>query len=108
MAAVILLLPIKLLGKAMCHIAAAVFGAAGFLIALAGALTQRVGAFIGGLCLLSVIAALIFQAGTSFMLAAAAAGVALILSPFIVIAIAGVMYAIREALLNISEEIDLY
>ncbi len=108
MAAVILLMPVKLLGKAMCHIAAALFGAVGFVLCLVGAISSKVGSFLGGLTLLSVIIALIFESSITLVLTFAGIAVAEILCPLIILAISGGMYAFRNMLLDLSEDIELF
>ncbi|MCI7349386.1 MAG: hypothetical protein MSH60_01370 [Ruminococcus sp.] len=108
MAAIILLMPIKLLGMAICHIMAALIGAAGFVLRLAGTIASRIGSFIGGLSLLSAIVALIFQSSTSFVMTIVVIAITEIVSPLIILAMSEGMYAFRETLLDISEEIELY
>lgn len=108
MAAIILLMPIKLLGKAMCHIMAAVVGAAGFVLRLVGAIACQIGRFVGGMTLLSAIVAVIFQSSITLVLTFVGIAVAEILCPFIIIAISGGMYAFRNVLLDLSEDIELF
>lgn len=108
MAAIILLMPIKLLGKAMCHIVAALIGAVGFVLSLAGAISSRIGSFLGGMTLLSAIVALIFESSVTLVLTFVGIAVAEILFPLIVIAISGGMYALRNMLLDMSEDIELF
>ena len=107
MAAVILLFPIKLLGKALCHVLAATIGAAGFVLAFAGAITQRICAFLGGMTLLSALIILIFQKNMTLVLYAAAVAVAEILIPLLIIAAASGLYVLKGKILEISSEIEL-
>lgn len=108
MAAIILLMPIKLLGKAMCHVMAAVVGAAGFVLRLVGAIASRIGSFVGGMSLLSAIVALIFECSASFVMTIVVISITEIVSPLIILALSEGMYAFRDTLLDISEEIELY
>ena len=107
MAAIIMLFPIKLLGKALCHIAAAAIGAAGFVLAFTGAITQRICAFLGGMTLLSALIILIFQENVTLVLYAAAVAAAEILIPSLIIAAASGLYALKGKMLEISSEIEL-
>jgi len=106
MAAVIMLFPIKLLAKALCHIAAATIGAAGFVLAFTGAITQRICAFLGGMTLLPALIILIFQESMTLVLYAAAVA-AEILIPSLIIAAASGLYALKGKMLEISSEIEL-
>lgn len=108
MAAIILLMPIKLLGKAMCHVMAAVVGAAGFVLRLVGAIASRIGSFVGGMSLLSAIVALIFECSSSFVMTIVVIAITEIVSPLIILAMSEGMYAFRETLLDISEDIELF
>lgn len=107
MAAVILLFPIKLLGKALCHVLAAAIGAAGFILAFTGAITRRLLAFVGGMTLLSSIIILIFHKEMTLVLTGICAALLEILVPQLIIAAASGLYALKGKILEISSEIEL-
>lgn len=103
---VIMLIPLKLLAKAILYLLAAIIGAIGFVLMLVSSILQRIGFFVGGL---SILAAILMWAilASEVALPTALMGVASILLPVITMFISSGIILIKEKLLDVSADIEI-
>lgn len=102
----ILLIPVKLLAKAILYLIAAVVGAVGFIALFASAILQKLGFFAGGAAILAAIIMWIMAEGST-ALTVALAGAAAILLPVIATFISSGIILLKEKLLDVSADIEL-
>lgn len=102
----ILLIPLRLLAKAMLYLLAAVFGAIGFILTLISSIMQRIGFFAGGLSILVAIGMWLFTDG-EVALTTALMGIAAIFLPVIAMFISSGIILLKEKLLDASAGIEL-
>lgn len=104
--ATILLIPIKLLAKAVLYLAAAALSAVGFIVLLVSAVLRKLGFLLGGFAVLGAIIAW-FTGSRNAAVTLAAAGTAAILLPVIATFISSGIILLKEKLLDVSADIEL-
>ena len=102
----ILLIPVKLLVKAVLYIIAAVVGVIGCTALFASAILQKLGFYVGGAAILAAIVMWIMSYGST-ALTAALMGAAAILLPVIAGVVASGIVLLKEKLLDVSADIEL-
>lgn len=102
----ILLIPLRLLAKAILYLLAAVFGAIGFILTLISSIMQRIGFFAGGLSILAAIDMWLFT-DREVALTTALMGIAAIFLPVIAMFISSGIILLKEKLLDASAGIEL-
>ena len=102
----ILLIPIKLLAKAVLYLIAAVVGTVGFLALFVSAILQKLGFYVGGATILAAIIMWIMAYGST-ALTTALMGVAAILLPVIATFVSSGIVLLKEKLLDVSADIEL-
>lgn len=102
----ILLIPVKLLIKAVLYLTAAVVGVIGVIALFASAILQRIGLYAGGAAILASIVMWIMTEGSTALIAALL-GVAAILLPVIATFISSGIILLKEKLLDVSADIEL-
>lgn len=102
----ILLIPVKLLAKAVLYLIAAVVGVIGVIALFASAILQRLGFYAGGAAIVAAIVMWIMAEG-SMALTVAIMGVAAILLPVIATFISSGIILLKEKLLDVSADIGL-
>lgn len=102
----ILLIPVKLLAKAVLYLIAAVVGTVGFVALFVSAILQKLGFYVGGAAILAAIVMWI-MAESSTALTAALMGAAAILLPVIATFISSGIILLKEKLLDVSADIEL-
>lgn len=104
----LMLIPLRLIGKALLYLLSAIIGAAGFILLIISTIAQRIGFLAGGASMLCGIIMLIFledkkTAGVVMLMGAAA-----VLVPIILTFISGGIVALKEKLLDVSADIDIF
>lgn len=102
----ILLIPVKLLAKAVLYLIAAVVGTVGFIALFVSVILQRLGFFVGGAAILAAIIMWIMAYG-SMALTVALMGAAAVLLPVIATFISSGIILLKEKLLDVSADIEL-
>ncbi|MCM1524138.1 MAG: hypothetical protein NC120_06735 [Ruminococcus sp.] len=102
----ILLIPVKLLAKAVLYLLAAVVGAVGFAALFVSAILQKIGFFCGGTAIAAAIIMWIMAEGST-ALTVAIMGAAAVLLPVIATFISSGIVLIKEKLLDVSADIEL-
>lgn len=102
----ILLIPLKLLAKAVLYLIAAVVGVVGFAALFVSAILQKLGFYVGGAAILAAIVMWVMSYGST-ALTAALMGAAAILLPVIATVIASGIILLKEKLLDVSADIEL-
>ena len=102
----ILLIPVKLLAKAVLYLIAAVVGVIGVITLFTSAILQRLGFYAGGTAIVVAIVMCI-MAKSSMALTAALMGAAAILLQVIAMFISSGIILLKEKLLDVSADIEL-
>ena len=102
----ILLIPVKLLAKAVLYLIAAVVGVIGVITLFTSAILQRLGFYAGGAAIVAAIVMWI-MAESNMALTAAIMGAAAILLPVIATFISSGIILLKEKLLDVSADIGL-
>ncbi len=102
----ILLIPVKLLAKAVLYLIAAVVGVIGVIALFASEILQRLGFYAGGAAIVAAIVMWI-MAESNMALTAAIMGAAAILLPVIATFISSGIILLKEKLLDVSADIGL-
>ncbi len=102
----ILLIPVRLLAKAVLYLTAAVVGVIGFTVLIASAILQRLGFYAGGAAIVTAIIMWIMAEGST-ALTAALLGTAAILLPVIATFVSSGIIMLKEKLLDVSADIEL-
>lgn len=103
---IILLIPLRLLAKAILYLLAAVFGAIGFILTLISSITQKIGFFAGGLSILAAIGMWLFT-DREVALTTALMGIAAIFLPVIAMFISSGIIILKGKFLDASAGIEL-